>query len=183
MKYKVGDTIYIRDDLKAGKKYGNNVAVASMLKHCGKKAIITGRLADNNFSIDVSESCYHWTPEMFVQSSIKQPAITISVVGRKVIARKGDKEGVARCHPDDKFDLMTGAKLALERLEEAMRIPKWLKEGTQYYMASISAEEMYHPLKFYGDEHDKRYIARGLAFRTPEEAIEAAKKMLKALEE
>ena len=170
--YEVGDTAYIRDD-------GKFSECKFLEIHHGEKATITKIDRDGEYChIEIGKRQRFAKPEMFVQ-----PSIIISVVGRKVIAQKGDKEGIACCHPDDKFDLMTGAKLALERLEEAMRIPAWLRKGTKYYTVNISDEEMYHLLRFCGDELDKRYLARGLVFQTKEEAIEATKKMLKALEE
>lgn len=55
--------------------------------------------------------------DMEVQGMNKR--VVINVEGNKVVARCGDKEGVARCHQDDTFDFFVGAKLALERLEEA----------------------------------------------------------------
>lgn len=42
--------------------------------------------------------------------------ITIDVYGNKTVAKCGDKVGVAKCSPEDKFDFVTGAKIALERL-------------------------------------------------------------------
>ncbi len=112
-KYEVGDTVYIRDDLKLGENYGGRITTTHMLRHCGKKAVITRHIYGCGFLTDIDKKGYVWTSEMFMQ-----PAINLYCGGgRKVIAQKGDKEGVARCHPDDKFDLMTGAKLALERLD------------------------------------------------------------------
>ena len=51
---------------------------------------------------------------------MKETGIVIDIItdGKETRERYGDKVGVARCHPDDKFDIFTGAKLALERLEE-----------------------------------------------------------------
>ena len=38
-------------------------------------------------------------------------------IDNKVIAERDGKKGVARCNPTDTFDFLTGAKLAIERLE------------------------------------------------------------------
>lgn len=49
--------------------------------------------------------------------------ITIIRDGNKVTAKIGEKEAVARCNPEDTFDLKVGATLALERLFEAPEAP------------------------------------------------------------
>lgn len=42
--------------------------------------------------------------------------ITINRYGNKVVAKYGNKVGVAKCNPEDEFNFETGAKLAFERL-------------------------------------------------------------------
>lgn len=42
--------------------------------------------------------------------------ICIKTDGKIVTAYMGDKKGIAKCSPEDTFDLYTGAKLALDRL-------------------------------------------------------------------
>lgn len=42
--------------------------------------------------------------------------IVIEKHGNKVVAKYGDKVGVAKCSPEDEFDMKTGALLAVERL-------------------------------------------------------------------
>ena len=176
MMFKVGDIIFIRDDLEAGKKYEGWELREEMLEFRGKKAkVIMIDYELDTYYLDIDNERYDWKGSMFVQ-----PLINIYVIGSKIIAQQDDRTGVVHCHLDDEFDL-TGAKLALERLEEAVRIPKWLRMGAQYYVASILNKDMYLVVRFHGDNRDKWLLARGLAFRTPEEAIEATKKMLKAL--
>ena len=104
--------------------------------------------------------------------------VTIAVSKNKVIAYCDGKLGVARCHPDDDFDFFVGAKLALERLEEAEKPYAWLKKGVTYYISSISTNELYTWHIYDADKWDKIYINRGIVFQTKEEAIECAKKML-----
>lgn len=171
-KYEIGDTVYIRDDAACEKSRFLEI-------HHGERATIAKIDRDGSYyHIDIGKKQRFVKPEMLVQ-----PAINIYCVGRKVIAQKGDKEGIARCHPDDKFDLMTGAKLALERLEEAVQIPAWLKTGTSYYIPITDKLEMFRDYSFTNSPFDKLMVSRGLAFQTPIEALRAAKKMLKALEE
>ena len=109
--------------------------------------------------------------------------IEIIVDGNKTIAKMGGKVGVAVCSPEDEFNIFTGAKIALDRLEEECKPYGWLKEGACYYRPVITANEMYTCTTYDNDEIDKRMISRGLVFRTREEAIEAAEKMLAALKE
>lgn len=90
------------------------------------------------------------------------------------------KEGVARCHPDDAFDFYTGAKLALERLEESEKPYAWLKKGTKYYVPDIVAHDLYGAYTYDADSADAGYKERGIVFKTREEAIACAK-MLRLL--
>ena len=107
--------------------------------------------------------------------------VVIDVDGNKVVARCGDKEGAARCHPDDDFDFYTGAKLALERLEEAEKPYAWLELGASYYVPRPTVSDLYNTVTYTADDYDKRVMKRGIVFKTPEEAIECARKMLAAV--
>ena len=68
--------------------------------------------------------------------------ITVYQEGRKVIAfdTQTGKTGVARCHPDDKFDFYYGAGLAIERLtgykSEAKPEPTIIHEP-EYYSGKV----------------------------------------------
>ena len=105
--------------------------------------------------------------------------IEIIVNGNKVIAKKDGKVGVAKCSPEDAFDIFTGARLAIDRLEEKC----WLKKDGTYYFPRVDTKKLYDDYTYDDDEIDKRFISRGLVFKTKEEAIEAAKKMLAILKE
>ena len=186
MKYKVGDKVKIRKDLKIGSVYGGCYVTQEMHDLGGAIVrIIEVNEYSGEYRID-SFGCY-WTDEMFedvdmeVQKMNKR--VVIDVDGNKVTARCGDKYGVARCHPDDDFDFFVGAKLALDRLEEAEKPYAWLKKGVRYYSPSVNAEEPYIWHIYDADGLDKRYINRGIVFQTKEEAIECAKKMLAVIKQ
>lgn len=52
----------------------------------------------------------------------------------------------------------------------------------RYFVPTPAGFELFY-IQYYQDlEHEKDWIEKGLVFRTKEEAVEAAKKMLKALE-
>ena len=107
--------------------------------------------------------------------------IKLYVDGNKTIARMDGKVGVAKCSPEDEFDIFVGAKLALERLEEKCKSYSWLKKGMDYFVPNINSEELYVIYTYKGYKMDSEMKDRGLAFKTQEEAVEAAKKMLAVL--
>ncbi|BAM20915.1 cytidine deaminase [Enterococcus phage BC611] len=63
MKFKVGDLVTIREDLKEG-KYGADSVVEDMLKYCGKSFIVAS--VTENGKIDLDGVPWNWTPEMLV---------------------------------------------------------------------------------------------------------------------
>lgn len=90
-------------------------------------------------------------------------------IDNKVIAKRDGKKGVARCNPTDTFDFLTGAKLAIERLEAADKygkpfVPKF--NECYWYIAddgnAINTE--------YISTYDWAMVALGNSFRTENEA-------------
>ena len=184
MKYKVGDKVRIRKDLERGWKYGG-YCVTSQMQNLGGKITRIAKVFKDAGCYRIDSCSCNWTDEMF--EDIKKPndndSIRILINGNQVIAihMETGKKGVARCHPDDDFDFFVGAKIALERLEEAEKPYRWLKDGMEYYTADIANKNLYIMHIYGADRFDKRYIERGIVFKTPEEAIECAKKMLAAV--
>ena len=109
--------------------------------------------------------------------------IEIIVNGNKVIAKKDGKVGVAKCSPEDEFDIFTGARIAIDRLGEKCKPYSWLKKGVIYYVPDVIADWLYQSFTYEDDLADKRMKEHGLVFKTEEEAVEAAKKMLAAPKE
>ena len=63
------------------------------------------------------------------------------------------------------------------------RNEKWQpKVGDKYYIPRTSRELYYDDLIWENDSYDNRMLERNIVFKTKEEAIKVAKKMLKALE-
>lgn len=63
MKYKVGDKVRVRRDLKAYEIYGSNMLTKSMEKFVGKTVTISG-IGITSYTIEEMEVAY-WTDEMF----------------------------------------------------------------------------------------------------------------------
>lgn len=94
----------------------------------------------------------------------------------KVLAVMGKYIGIARCHPSDRFDLYTGAKLAVERLEEQI---DWLKPGDKCFLVDITKTKLYCNVTY--SDLLKPWKKRNLLFKTKEEAVEQANKLLEVL--
>lgn len=179
MRYKVGDKVKVRKDLKVGKVYGFCVFTEEMKDFCGKVVNITDV---NRMDYCINSSDCFWTNEMFEDKVSNN--IHIHTEGNKVIAvnLETGKEGVARCHPNDEFDFYVGAKIALARLEESETPFGWLKEGVTYYVPQLSFVGLFDSYVYDADNLDKRNMERGIVFQTKEEAIKCAKKMLATIE-
>ena len=177
MKYKVGDKVRVKENLVVGSRYGNNTFVSNMKPYVGKIMTIDD-IRDTRFYVFKGDpNKWYWTDEMLEDAE----SISIFVKGNKVIAKKDDKMGIAKCSPEDEFDIFVGAELALKRLEEKCNPYSWLKEGMSYYRPDINTDAMYLYTNYYNDTSDKRLMNRGLIFKTKEEAIECAKKMLEVV--
>ena len=182
MKYKVGDKVRIREDLEVGTFYGDCLFTGGMQDLAGKVVRITyADIKSEHYRIDAY--CCYWTDEMFEEDKKKMndnDSNRILVSGNQVIAihMETGKKGVARCHPDDTFDFYTGAKIALERLEDAEKPYAWLKKGVTYYTPRVTSKDLCDWHIYNSDSWDEMYIKRGIVFQTKEEAIACAKKML-----
>lgn len=63
MKYKVGDMVKVRNDLKPDKKYGAWCTVPEMMEHLGKVATIT-EVHEKDYHLSVDDEMWYWTNEM-----------------------------------------------------------------------------------------------------------------------
>lgn len=157
MKYKVGDKVRVRRDLKEHKEYYmddktvSDVAVCAMVV-AGHIVVIDG--VDVYYS--VKGIGYNWTDEMFEPVNDLNRKIVITTDGTETLARLYDGEKVvktatAKCSPDDTFDFATGARLAYDRLmgdDKATVDPLKIKVGKKYL------------LKPYGEVKDHLSIAK-----------------------
>lgn len=177
MKYKVGDKVKVREDLVVDSRYGDDTFAVGMQKFSGKTMTVYDITPKNKYKLKEDFDRYNWTDEMFEDVE----DITILVKGNKVIAKMGNKVGIAKCSLEDEFDIFTGVKLAISRLEEECSPSAWLKKGVTYYIPHLSKDNLYDYYTYSNDGVDKRLMSRGLIFKTKEEAIECAKKMLEVV--
>lgn len=64
MKYKVGDKVKVRSDLKENIRYGGQIFARDMAVHCGKNVEIS-KVHDDAYCIKESDREWFWTDEMF----------------------------------------------------------------------------------------------------------------------
>lgn len=184
MKYKVGDKVRVRKDLVIGRDYGKYDVTEIMSKKCGK----TVKIKEVEADFYLLEGCgdYRWTEKMLEEvDEMKETVMRIEIIsdGKNVNAISGQKVAVARCHPDDKFDIFTGTRLAIDRLEEKCKPYSWLKSEVRYYVPYWTDDDLFTCRTYNDTECDVRLKNLGLCFKTKEEAIEAAKKMLAVVKE
>ena len=96
-----------------------------------------------------------------------------------IIARCSDKTGVAKLCDD----FYISAKNALEHLGEAEKPYAWLKGGVKYYIPQTMYTDLYACYWYSADAFDKTLVKRDIIFKTKEEAIAYAKKMLAAVKQ
>lgn len=128
-KFKVGDKVRILDGSKIDRYTGSWTGL--MGQYVGKVATIdeveTFR-CEVCASYRMKEFPYRWDERGLKLSTKKSAEVEFNEVKSVVIWRTGNRvyakdtitkeQAVARCSPEDKFDFLTGAKLALERLEK-----------------------------------------------------------------
>lgn len=151
MKYKVGDRVRIVEK-KVGGCWNNE---GRMDKWLGKTMTIKsvgfacyGMEEDYGDGVFGDGWCWH---EHMIAGLADAHKIVITTDGKTTIARLYDgkklvKTAEAKCSPDDTFDFMIGAKLAMERLEEKpkKREPKF-KVGQ--YVKVIDNKTFLHCLR------------------------------------
>lgn len=134
-RFKVGDKVRVRSWISMAKEFGTDSCgvikvprsfMPDMAEFCGKTVTISRVIAGDTYRIKEDRCGWTFSSEMFEDPKIskapKTPKthspITIHQEGRKVIAQdtQTGKTGVARCHPNDKFDFYYGVGLAIERL-------------------------------------------------------------------
>ena len=141
MKYKVGDNVKIRKDLKVGKVYGHLQVSPKMRDLGGKIARITEvNVKGEAYKIDLAYRFY-WTDEMFED-------VDKGINKHVVIAEKPYS---------------------------------WLEVGVGYYVPKITYKKLYEGYVYTATSFDEMAMERGIVFKTKEEAIACAKKILEVV--
>lgn len=148
-KFKVGDRVKVRSWESMAKEFGIDgggsievpcVFVPKMRKYCGQVVTIRSVSSAGHYLIKEDNGDGWIFSEQMLEpgviaktkhspkktNSISSDKVIIYDEGRKVIAfdKASGNMGVARCHPEDKFDFFLGAEIALERLKEECEKPK-----------------------------------------------------------
>ncbi len=166
---KVGDIVKIKENLKVKELYGGKTFAIDMKKYCGKQARITC-IYTHGYNLDIDGGKWHWTDDMLEPVSKEYKVI---VNGNTVII-KDDKgnEGVARCSPEDEFNLSTGISLAIEKL-------RWKPNHHEcYWTIDFSRSDYIRRYIWENDCTDRGFFKNNVVFKTKEEAKEVAEKML-----
>jgi hypothetical protein len=166
---KVGDTVKIKENLIADKAYGGESFVYRMEEYRGKQARITD-VGRPFYKLDIDDGRWNWTVDMLEPIS-KKYVVTVS---GNTVTVKDDKgnTGIAKCSPEDEFNLSTGISIAISRL-------KWKPSLGERYFTICLADK--NPIIWDDDSIDNIFYERGLVFKTKEEAEEATKIMLDSI--
>lgn len=134
MNLKVGDKVRVRKDLRLGSYksrdgFSSNTIVSDMTIHKGKIATIT-EIKGNDIRIDLDNGKWGWIDTMFEE--IKDEKVNEVIFNKpsfihndvEKVIRNGNcvvvildtgEKGIAKLHPDDKFDLKTGYEISYQR--------------------------------------------------------------------
>ena len=161
--YEVGDVVFIKE------------CSSSVRKYRGKYAVITyASLISKRYRLSIDNSEQWWYERDL--APVEQ-VIEISEKNGFIIARKGDSSG--RVLATD--DVFKNVATALNKLEET-KFP-WLHVGVTYYVPNIRKDEPYTAIKYKNTRVDASNKKCGCCFKTKEEAIESAKRMLEVLKD
>ena len=124
MKYKIGDRIRVRKDLKKYERYYSEdkkyyeTMTPGMLHLCGE--VVTIKNVYPKVGVyTIAEYGWNWTDEMF--EDIHNEKIVITTDGTTTTAKLYNgkeviKSAEAKCSPQDKFDFKHGVGIAISRL-------------------------------------------------------------------
>ena len=158
--FKVGDKVVIVFDLVKGmdsEEIGKICTVEAVEESSGRHFLV-----GSNVSWFDEELCLY-----------EENKICFRVVGRDTYVFFNGKVGKARCHPDDKFNILTGVMIGLDRIKN-----NGLLVGDKFFYinAKCGIEET---VLF--DKDSLEIVNSGNAFRTKDEALKAAEKIKEVL--
>lgn len=125
MNYKVGDEVRVRKDLEE-KEYDGVPVLHVMLRQRGWTCHIerawTGLDGVAKYELVEDDLSFTWTEAMFEPRKKHQPIIIYQKDNETIVAldKETQIEGRAICSKDDEFNFMYGARLAFDRLDNAL---------------------------------------------------------------
>ena len=161
-----------------------SVPIGALTKRLYKISI--GSITDSKFRSytagfikgHLRKSEIHW--DSFTWKLTTDGKLTIKV-------HSGNKEiiGCAKCHPDDKFDICAGVRLAVYRIKEQLVHKKWEpKNGDEYWY--VGPDNLVY-FRYYSDTaHDEMAMLLKNCFKTRDDAlanVENVQKRYEAVEE
>ena len=159
--YEVGDVVFIKECSSDARKYRGNYAVVTYASYI-----------NNRYRLNIDNGIWWWYE---CDLEPVEQTIEISEKNGVIIARDG--ESSSRVLSTD--DVFKNVATALNKLEET-KYP-WLRVGVTYYVPNIRKAEPYTAIKYKNTRLDVSNKKCGCVFRTKEEAIMVAKKMLEVL--
>jgi len=179
MKYKVGDKVRVRSDLKAYEIYGSNMLTKSMEKFAGKTVTISG-VGITSYAIEETEVAY-WTDEMLEPVEELTAEEAIRILGGmcrdlsccecpiyELIEDEGNCDNLRAEKPDKVIEVLKQWKKDHEKkpieTENVMYIVVMDEKRNVVYEektneAVITATMKEETLKKYCKEHDGKYYA------------------------
>ena len=130
MKFKEGDKVRVRKDLKFGKRYymddhtAHNVAMVEMVSLAGKVVTIQCENCGGQYRVKEDKNHYSWVDEMFEDVAKHEPIVIYQKDEKTVVAldKNTGEEAKAVCSDDDEFGFYEGAKIAFSRLKRGRRL-------------------------------------------------------------
>lgn len=133
MKFKVGDRVRIRTDLKIFEKYGSQYFVRDMKQHEGKIAIIT-RVFDDYYFINLDS--FYWTDEMLKPCDA---VLTISQLQSEIdkLSNKVQKEYSNVISNRDKVNYLKEQLKQLKELSKKEKNKPILDDAEKEYLKNV----------------------------------------------
>ena len=204
MKYKVGDKVRIRKDLVLGSKYSGKYGISDdMILHRGEIAMIDLVGSDYYYlNIDGDRDYYAWTDEMLEEVDEMKYKVGDKVRVRKDLEVNETYGGETFVDTMEKFkgkvveiedirgkgfytikgDLYTWSDEMFEDAERYIIIAEDGNEVIAKMDGKLGIAKCSPDVDTYDNtSFNERMIKRGLVFKTKEEAIAVAKKMLAVL--
>lgn len=178
MKFKVGDKVRIKNRAFLKSRFW---VCSDMLKYTGKIAVIRHSDTDDSYKLKIKEDIPFWWRWDMLEPVAESMKIEVYTDMQKTVVVKADgRVGKAKLAEGDKFNFFKGFEMAYNRATRDTS--KWIpKYDESYYSPQPDTEDLYTQDYWRETAYDNELLNKGFVFRTKEEAIKAAQKMLEAI--